>query len=183
MKRICIILLLCCMLFGCDDETQMEKVMSVRERISNGCNFRCSIVADYIDRVKKFQLDCNVDSSGNVEFTVCSPESISGICGRIDGNGGTLTYDSYVLLFPLLADGALSPISVPWIVVEALRGGYIRSTGADAEFVRLTVDDTYGQQTLQVDVWLTDDLKIDRCEVIWEGRRILSMNVEMFAWL
>ena len=72
---------------------------------------------------------------------------------------------------------------MPWIVVEALRGGYIRSTGTDAEFVRLTLDDTYGQQTLQVDVWLTDDLKIDRCEVIWEGRRILSMNVEMFAWL
>lgn len=185
MKRVCVCLILCCLLIGCGQNIGLEKSLMLREEISKGKGFRfqCTITADYVDSFRTFQLDCTVNSDGDVMFTVISPDSISGISGIVDGHEGKLTFDSHILSFPLLADGLLSPVSMPWIVIEALRGGYIRSSAEEDPLIKVTFDDTFSGQTLQVAAWIQGDLKLDHCEIIWEGRRILSMTVESFVWL
>jgi hypothetical protein len=72
-------------------------------------------------------MDCEADSQGSVSFRVVSPESISGITGSVDRDQGKLTFDDKALAFDLLADGQLSPVSAPWVMIHTLRGGYLSS--------------------------------------------------------
>lgn len=185
MQKIFIIVLVCSFLFGCSDNEGADRAVETRNRFSQnkGISFCCTITADYVDSVRSFQLECEVDAGGNVTFQVVAPESISGITGCINGKNGNFLFDNYMLSYPLLADGLLSPVSMPWLIIQALRSGYIRSTSIDDDTIRITIDDTFSGQTLQVDSWIKEDLTIDYCEVFWEGRRLLSMTVDSFVWL
>lgn len=185
MQKIFIIVLLCSFLFGCSENEEMNRAVELRNRLceNKGISFCCTITADYVDNIRSFQLECEVESTGDVTFFVVAPESIAGIGGQIDGKNGSFQFDKYALSFPLMADELLSPVSMPWVIAKALRSGYIRSTSLDGDSIRITIDDTFMGQTLQVDAWIKEDLSIDYCEIIWEGRRLLSMKVESFAWL
>ena len=185
MRKIFIIVVLCSFLIGCGDNSGMDQAVELRNRLSQnqGISFCCTITADYVDSIRSFQLECEVNDVGDVLFRVISPDTISGITGHIDGKNGSFYFENYMVSYPLLADGLLSPVSMPWLVAKALLSGYIRSTSLDDDNIRITVDDTFSGQTLQVDFWIKEDLSIEYCEIIWEGRRLLSMKVESFAWL
>ena len=133
--------------------------------------------------IQTFVMDCVADQQGSVTFTVTAPETISGITGNLTAQSGFLTFDEEVLAISMLADGQLSPVSAPWILVNTLRGGYLRYVSETAEGYRLTVDDTYEDRAMQVEIWVNEENVPVGAEVIWQGRRILTMKVENFSFL
>ncbi len=180
MKRIIGILLLLVILCGCREaDADLDPVLSLREKILNaGCSFDAAITADYGDKTYTFAMGCTVDTHGNLSFEVKSPETLTGIRGSISGGEGQLRFADTALAFPLLADGQLSPVSAPWVLTKALRSGYIAAVGADGEFTRATVNDSYEADALTVDIWLNGENIPVRAEILWADRRILSVEVE-----
>ena len=123
-------------------------------------------------------MDCTGDAQGNVTFRVRAPETISGISGKIDRQGGALTFDDTALYFNLLADEQLSPVSAPWVLMKALRGGYITSAGMEDGQLRVSVNDSYEEDALNLDVWLDDGDIPQRADICYAGKRILSLKLE-----
>ena len=139
--------------------------------------FRTDICADYGDTLDLFSMECSADAEGNVTFTVTSPESIRGITGMTSAEKGKLTFEDTALYFPLLAQGRLSPVSAPWVLMKTLRSGYLRAAGREGTGIRLTFDDSYEENALQLDIWLNEENLPDRAEVLCEGRLIVSMEI------
>ena len=111
------------------------------------------------------------------------PENISGISGTISQNSGKLTFDDQVLAFDILADGLVSPVSGPWVLMETLRGGYLTSCSQEGENLRVAIDDSYAEKALHLEVLLDRDDIPGQCEIYWQGRRLLSMAVKNFRYL
>ena len=157
----------------------------MRNRIlsAEGCSFQAEITADYGEKLHSFILFCKTDKQGNLSFTVEAPDSISGIAGSITETGGGLKFDTSTLAFPLLADGQLSPVSTPWILMRALRSGYIESCGQDNDLYRATIHDSYAENALQLEIWFDHAQRPVRGEFIWSGRRILTVIVSNFVTL
>ncbi len=181
MRKILCVVLIMLVLCGCNGEKSMDSVLGLRGKLQNGSShFDAVITADYGDRVFHFTLSCSCDPEGNLQFNVVSPDTISDISGSITASGGKLEFDDTALAFPLLADGQLSPVSGPWVMMKALLGGYIQSAGADGEYLRATILDSYAEDAMTVDVWLNENLIPVQGEILWDGRRILTIKVENF---
>ena len=185
MKRcltVCVLILFLC---GCSSgEDHLDKGLALRSKLlQSGCSFEAFITADYGEKIHTFTMQCTADANGNLSFTVTQPESISGITGTLDHRKGALTFDGNVLAFPMLADGELSPVSCPWIFIHTLRSGYMRSAGMDGGFIRLTIDDSYEEDALQLDIWLNEQQLPKHVQILWQGRSILSMDVRNFTFV
>ncbi len=186
MKRVCVILLLLLFFSGCSGtDSDIDKALSVRQRMlkSGGCTFSCEITADYGEILYTFQLDCNADGNGNVWFTVVKPNSISGISGTIDANGGKLKFDDTVLGFPILSENLPTPVCAPWLFITALRSGYIRSCQEFTDGYQIAVADTYEEDSILINTRIDTNHIPFYCEMIWKGYRILSMSFSSFAYL
>ena len=182
MKRLGGVLLLLLVLCGCEKENrQIERGMRLRDRLlASSCSFDVEITADYGDKLHTFSLACQGNNKGDLSFNVLSPESISGITGEISDEGGNLTFGDTALHFELLAEGQLSPVSAPWILLKTLRSGYLTSAGMEGDLLRLTINDSYGDDALQLDIWLDGSDVPLRAEVLYADRRILTMDVTNF---
>lgn len=185
MKRIAAVLLIILLFSGCKTSDGTAPGMDLRNALlaANGCSFQAIITADYGESMFTFVLDCVSDAEGNITFTVAEPETIQGISGKIDESGGNLTFDDKILTFPMLADDQLTPVSVPWLLVRALRSGYISSGGADADLYKLEIDDSYEEDPLRMDLWLDNHDKPVHCDFLWNNRRILSAEIKNFSIL
>lgn len=181
MKRLAVLLVFAWLLYGCQ-QTELEQGMALRSKLlqAEECSFDANVTADYGDRLYEFSMACSADREGSVTFTVTKPEAISGITGKINKSGGSITFDDTVLEFGLMAEGRLSPVSAPWLLVKTLRGGYLKSAGAEEGVTRLTLDDSFQEDALMVDVWLGEDGLPTRGEILSDGRRILTVEVESF---
>lgn len=186
MKRLAVVAILLAMLSGCaETEEGLDRAMGLRAKLlgSGGCKFDAAITADYGDETRQFSVSCQGDTQGNVTFTVKEPETIAGITGTVSSNGGKLTFDDKAVAFPLLADEQVTPVSGPWIFLRTLQGGNVRSCGMDGELLRVSIDDSYEDDALRLDIWLDgDDLPV-RGEILYRSRRILSLEVTNFEIL
>lgn len=173
------------MLSGCSGgDEDLQRCMKLRERLlTGGCSFETVVTADYGEAVYTFTLNCDGNREGAVSFCVSAPEEISGISGTIDGGKGQFTFEDTILAFPLLAEGEVSPVSAPWLLIRALRSGYIASAGAEGELLRLSVNDSYEADALRLDVWIDGQDRPVRGEILWQGRRVLSMEIKSFDFL
>lgn len=172
------------LLSGCAGQSrELERGIALRTKILGSplCSFDADIAADYGDKLHVFSMQCLVDCRGTVRFTVTAPESISGIQGSVDGGQGTLRFDNTALHFPLLADNQASPVSAPWLLMKALRGGCITSAGRDGELLRLSIDDSFDDDALHLDIWLDGADTPIRGEVLYRERKILSLDVKNFT--
>ena len=115
-----------------------------------------------------------------MQFTVLQPESIAGITGNISSGEGKLTFDDVALQFPLLADGQITPISGPWILMKTLLGGYLTAVSEEEDLLHLTINDSYEEDALQMEIWLNEENAPVCAEILYDGRRIVTMNVENF---
>jgi len=182
MKKRAISLVLLLFLSGCSASRQIERGMALRAALlRSGGSFDTKITADYGDMVYTFSEECTFTDTGNVSFTVAAPETIAGITGHITEKGGNLTFDDTALQFPLLADDQLSPVSAPWILIKTLRSGYLTAAGEENGLLKLTIDDSYDEDALHLDIWLDETDRPVRAEIRYDDRRILSMAVENFV--
>jgi len=185
MKRIIGIVCLLVLLSGCaKGEAELDRAIALRTKLlSQGVSFDAEITADYGDKTYTFSVSCKTDTGGNLVFSVREPAGISGISGTVSVSGGKLTFDDQALAFPLLADGQLSPVSGPWILMNSLRSGYLSSCGAEGNLLRVAIDDSYAQDALHLDIWLDEKDCPVRGEILWKGRRLLSIAVSNFVFL
>ena len=185
MKKLICLPVLVLALAGCSaGSAELEEALAFRSAIlgAQKVSFQAQISADYIAHVEQFTLNCTADSAGAVTFEVAEPEEISGITGTVAGTEGTLNFDDTILAFPLMADERLSPVSGPWVMMKALRSGCITSCGQEGELLRVTVDDSYEDDALTVEVWLSGQ-EIVAAEISWQGKRQMTMEIEGFGLL
>lgn len=183
MKKVAAVLIMVLLLTGCSQKNEsMEQGLKLRTQLlgNSGCSFDVDITADYGDKTHSFSLQCQADAQGGVSFTVIKPESISGITGTLDGTDGALTFGETALHFPLLADNQLTPVSAPWVLLKTLRSGYIASAGTSGEYDRLSMDDSYADDALHLDVWLDKENTPVKAEILFRERKILSLDVKNF---
>ena len=181
MKILAVVLALL-LLGGCKGpEAELDRAMALRAKLlASSVSFDAEITADYGDELHTFSLYCEGDTRGNLGFRVTAPETIADITGRIDAGQGKLTFQDTALAFPLLAEDQLSPVSSPWIFYQTLRSGYLTAAGMEGDLLRLTIDDSYEEDALTLDIWLNEqDIPI-RAEILYDGRRILTLEIENF---
>lgn len=180
MKRFLPLLLV--FFLGCSGrDLAMEEALALRSRcLAGNVSFETEIRADYITNIEAFSLDCAFDETGEMAFAVTEPDDIAGIQGTVTGTEGTVIFDEVVLGYPLLAEGRLSPLAAPWVLVKALREGCILAVGREGELLHLTIDDTYADNALTLDIWLEEG-QVEEAEIAWEGRRCVTMTVEDFS--
>ncbi len=185
MRRFIVIVIVLMMLTGCSSsDVAQDRAMLLRKNVlEKDCTFDAVMTADYGDVIFEFRMACSADKDGNMNFTVLQPESISGITGNFTASGGKLTFDDEVLAFEMLADGQLSPVSAPWMMIRTLQSGYMDAYGVDEEGLRLQIYDSYRDEALQLDIWTNrNDIPV-RAEIVYSGRRILSIDVENFVFM
>jgi len=171
------------LLTGCSGGSkEMQRGLDLRAELlkASECRFSCEITVDYSDKIYTFSMDCRCDSRGDLTFAVTAPETIAGITGNVSDAGGKLTFDDTALQFDLMAEDQVTPVSAPWILMKTLRSGYITSAGMDGGRLRLTVDDSYEDDALHLDIWLGEDNRPENAEILYKERRILSLKVINF---
>ncbi|MCD7755610.1 MAG: hypothetical protein LUJ09_04665 [Firmicutes bacterium] len=184
MKR-AIVLLCLVLLSGCSGQEQaLDDVLSLRAKLlSQSVQFQATVTADYGDKIYSFSMECTADSGGKLRFTVLSPDTIAGISGSVSESGGSLQFDGQALAFDALADGLISPVSGPWVLMKTLRSGYLTSCAEEGTYLRVAIDDSYADNALHLDIWLGEDDLPVRSEIYWQGRRLLSIEVKDFAFV
>ncbi len=186
MKRIFAALMIVLLISGCKNtNTEFSRAMTFREHLlkSNGCAFDVVITADYGDKIYTFTMACQTNSQGDLKFTVKDPQTIAGISGTVSQQGGHLTFDDQALAFEMLADGQITPVSAPWIFVRTLRSGYLSACGKDGDHLKISIDDSYEDNALHLDIWLnSQDIPV-RGEILWQGRRVVSVEVRNLSYL
>ncbi len=183
MKKLATLMIALVILTGCTGKrAEMDRAMNLRAKLlgSEGCTFTARIFADYGDALHEFTLFCEGNNDGDLGFRVEAPETISGITGRFKGEEGMLTFDDVALSFPLLADDQVTPVSGPWIFLKTLLGGYLTACGLEEDLLHLTINDSYEEDALQLEIWLTDENIPIQAEIIYDGRRIVTMEIENF---
>ena len=187
MKRIfALIGIFICFFVGCNrTQEDIDRALAFRQNLlkQSGCQFVCSLTADYGEILYQFGLECTADNKGNVSFTVSAPETISGITGTISSSGGTISFDDSVLGFPLLSEDLPTPLSAPWLFLTALRSGYIRTCEVNKGVMSLSIADTYEEDGIMMNIKFDEQEKPVSCEFFWKGRRILSMLIASFHYL
>ena len=178
-----------CFLFlvsGCSNENKsLERALSLRSKLqeSSGCCFHTVVTADYGEKLYMFAMECQTDREGNLLFTVTEPASIAGITGSIDNDGGAITFDDAVLAFQTIADDQVTPVTAPWLLIKTLRSGYLKGcTETDSGF-QISIDDSYEENALHLNIWTDRNLYPVSGEIFWQGRRVLTISVEEFAFL
>ena len=180
MKRIAFILLAITLLFGCSAENEdVSTALAMRNKLlqGSGCSFDTVITADYGEYIYTFEMQCKVDSASTLSFSVKKPETICGLSGQFEGKAGHLIFDDQMLSFPTLADGQISPVSAPWVFVNTLKNGYLRSCVKENEGYKLCIDDSYHENALQLDIWTDGKCNPIRADILWQGRRILCLSI------
>lgn len=183
MKKLLAALLALVILTGCTGKRdEMDRVMTLRATLlaCEMCTFDAKITADYGDAVQTFSLRCEGRSDGTLGFEVLEPDTISGITGRFAAGKGELTFDDVALAFPLLADGQVTPVSAPWILLKTLLGGYLTACSMEEDLLRVTINDSYEEDALQLEVWLDSEDRPVQAEIVYDGRRIITMEVGSF---
>jgi hypothetical protein len=160
----------------------MNRAMALRAKLQGAqIRFDTVVTADYGNHIYTFSLSCKTDDAGDLHFTVTAPASIAGITGLLSASGGELTFDDTALAFGSMAEGQISPLYAPMTMLRALRSGYLSTCFQEAGCLRIGVSDSYAKDALYLDIWLDSQDLPKRAEILWDGRRILSMDVTNFV--
>ena len=184
MRALISLVLVIVMLTGCGRKSScVSEMMQLRQHISKGerITFEANVTADYGDRIYTFSLMCVADPGGSVDFSIESPDTIAGITGSVSEGVGKLTFDDTVLLFEPLTQGQLTPAIGPWLMFNAVLGGYVRSASKGKDGTEVTIDDVFKSESFQTVLTLNQEQLPICCEIIWNNRRILSIEINNFT--
>ena len=175
-----LLVLLCCMLLltGCAGKREpVQSALDLRTKLmeSGGCSFDSDIIAHYEDRAYQFSLCCQY-ADGKTTLTVTAPEEIAGITAYVERGQTQLEFDDTILELGELANGYVSPVAAPWLLVQCWLEEYIAYAGPDGEAERVTYLQGYNDAELSVDTWLQDGTPV-YAEVTHDGVRCLAMTL------
>ena len=171
-------------LSGCSGENrELQAALEFRENLlkAQQCSFLAEVTADYGDSLAEFSMDCRGDGKGDLAFEITEPEVISGIRGSITDSGGTVRFEEDAIYFPLMTDDLLTPACAPWIFLKTLRSGCISAVCLEEGTLHMTVDDSYDEDALRLDIWLRANVPV-QADISHNGRRILSLDVKNFDY-
>ena len=171
-------------LSGCGGENrELQAALEFRENLlkAQQCSFLAEVTADYGDSLTEFTMECRGDNKGDLEFEIRKPEVISGILGNVSDSGGAVRFEEEAIYFPLMTDDLLTPACAPWIFLKTLRSGCISAVCREEDLLHLTVDDSYSEDALRLDIWLRENAPV-RADISHDGRRILSLDVKNFDY-
>lgn len=174
------------LLGGCSQENAaLKQGLEFRNRLLDapGCTFTAKVTGDYGDMIHVFSARCRSDETGAVTFQLSEPDTLAGIAGTVSEEGGRLTFEDKALCFPLLTDEQLTPAAAPWILLKTLRSGYLTSACQEEDLLRLSMDDTYEEDALHLDIWMDESRLPVRADILYDGKRILSVEVDDFVFL
>ena len=184
--RVKVAVFLCVFLLftGCKKSEPLDYALALRNKVldSNGCSFRAVVTADYGEKVYKFSMDCTTDKEGNLTFLVKDPATIAGISGKISQKGGAVTFDDKVLAFQTIADGQVTPVTAPWLLIKTLRSGYIKGCTQEKSNFLISIDDSYAENDLRLNITVEEDLPTFG-EIFWKGRRVMTVLIDNFVFL
>lgn len=186
MKRVLALAVLVVFLSGCARKNlELDRAIAFRERLlrAGGCTFTATVTADFGEKTFSFGMNCEGDKDGNLRFSIAEPGSIAGITGEISEDGGALTFDEKALAFDVLAEGQITPVSAPWVLLHTLRSGYLTSCGKNGDGLLISIDDSYADDALHLDIRMSGDELPTGAEILWKGRRIITIEVKNFAFL
>lgn len=182
-RRSMILLMLPVMLLcGCrKGNDTMQTALDFRRELlaSGGCVFSADVEADYGDRVYDFTLDCTYDGTEG-HLSVTAPQSIAGISAVVRDGASQLEFDGVCLDFGPLANGLVSPLSVPWLLGSAWSGDYIAWAGEDGDLSRVTILKDYDERELSIVTWFQKNIPV-RAEISSGGQRVLTVTIEAFS--
>ena len=183
-KRICVpMMTLCLLLCSCGtEEMNREDVQSCYQHMER-CTMEAVVRCEQDGMEWEAELHCEYIPEGASTVEVLSPETIAGITGTIAGQEGKLTFGDTALAFELLAEGRLSPVSAPWVLIHTLHQGYLTACSETDSGLVLSINDRYEENALNLSVYLGDDDLPTGAEIFWEGSRILSLTVANFSFL
>lgn len=175
--------LLCCLLFlsGCalkGDPTQKALDFRTSLMAANGCTFTADVTANYEDRIYQFTLACDY-LEGETNLEVLAPETIAGIKAHVKNGETRLEFEDVLLEFGKLANGYVSPVAVPWLLVQCWIGEYIAYAGSDGDQHRVTYLRGYNDEELAVDTWLQNGVPA-YAEVAYDNVKCLSVIISDF---
>ncbi len=181
MKRV-LGLLMAAMVFlgGCGGGgEEMDRALALRQKLQGAAlTFDVTLTADYGDTLECFSLACEAAPEGSLTFSLTAPQALEGISGSIGADGKNLTFDGTALAVPLLAEGRLAPAAAPWVLIQSLRAGCLTSCAQAGQGLLVSVDDSYEDDALHLDIWLDGEDLPMRGEILWKGRRILTMEIQ-----
>lgn len=183
MKAYIAVILVAVLLLGCGKQDgDLSPMMDLRQRLGQGagCSFCAEVTADYGDRFYTFVMKCSVDETASLHFELIEPETISGICGTVTQSGGKLEFEDQVILFEPLTQGQLPPAIAPWLLYKTMTSGYIRAVSRDGEALMYTIDDTFASDELTAHLTVQKESVPSYCEIFWNNRRILTLNISAF---
>ena len=64
--------------------------------------------------------------------------------------------------------------------MKTLMGGYLTACNQEAELTHLMIRDSYEDDALDLEIWLDEEASPVQTEIGYEGRRILTMEIENF---
>lgn len=181
-----ILVLILLFLFGCRNESDVVgEMMSLRNKILSCASFSfvADVTVDYGESLYSFCANCCVDAENNMELTIVEPSSISGIKAKISAESGKLIFDDKTLLFATVAGGQITPVGAPWLLIEAIRGGYISMCSSQEAGGYAQINDSYKGANFFVDLRLDNQSIPVSGEIIWEGKRIVSMRISDFVFV
>lgn len=180
-----LLVLLSCMLLltGCGQKQEpTQSALDFRTSLmeAGGCSFAADVTASYEDRVYDFTMTCDY-TGGQTNLTVTAPEAIAGITAAVADGETQLEFDGAILEFGKLANGYVSPVAAPWLLVQCWIGEYIAYAGPDGEQERITYLRGYNDEELTVDTWLMNGVPT-YSEVTYDGVRCLSVVISDFQF-
>ena len=86
-----------------------------------------------------------------------------------------------MLAFPVLADDQLTPVSAPWIFLNSLRSGYLTGCSREEDGICIYIDDSFEENALHLEIYTDENMTPVRAEIIWQDRRVLSIDIRNFT--
>lgn len=184
MRRVLFVFLAVMLLGGCsNDKVRMEQALAFRNAVlaANECTFSAVVTTDYGDSIYTFGMACTSKKDGTVHITITEPETIKGITCTVAGKNGKILFDDKAVLFETLADGQITPVISPWLFMKAIRGGYIAYSGVKEKQMELRIDDTFSDTPFCTEIYFNENNMPVFAEILWQGRRIVSMEINNFS--